>query len=259
MTTFTPEKDNLFRGLAGGVTLRDGENEGDAGGAGTADAIDSVMTGHFCVFNQWTEICSWYEGEFLERVVPGAASKTLKENLAQVKVQFDHGYDDYIGGSPLGHIDRCEEDDYGVAYEVALIDTDYIRDRVLPLLQGRTLTGEKRGSLLGASFRFNVIRDEWNMEPKLSTYNPKGLPERTITEFKLREFGPVVWPAYAAATAGMRSLTDHFLERRREARSALTAPAALGTGTTPTNSAPHSHPLDSTARLQRFRAVLATH
>lgn len=257
MSTFTPERDNLYRGLPGGVALEQ-RAEGDAD--------ESVMTGHFCVFDQWTEISSWYEGEFVERVAAGAARKTLREDLARCVVQYDHGYDDYIGSSPLGVIDVAREDDTGVYYEVPLLDTDYNRDRVLPLLQGRLLNGDRRGSVLGSSFRFNVIKDEWLMEPKPSTYNPKGLPERTIREFRLREFGPVVFPAYAGATAGvgpgMRSLSDHYMERRREARSAsISAGAALGT---PAQNPPeppqeHSVVIPQHLRLARLQAVLASH
>ncbi len=41
--------------------------------------------------------------------------------------------------------------------------------------------------------------------------NPQGLPERTISELRLYEFGPVLFPAYQGATAAVRSMTDEFL------------------------------------------------
>lgn len=212
--------DNLYRGRAvTGTTsqqLRSAaalQLEQRAAGAGAADS--TTLAGHFAVFDVWTEIHSWFEGDFLERLAPGAFTKTIKESRDQIKVQYDHGFDAHVGDSPLGPIDVLREDGVGAYYEVPLLDTDYNRDRILPLLRGRLLTGEDRGSLLGASFRFRVTKEEWDEEPGKSDHNPDGLPERTIREVRLFEFGPVVFPAYPEATAGVRSLTDHYLERRR--------------------------------------------
>lgn len=210
------QRDNLFRGLLEAPTVR-AAGDGDAGG--------SLMYGHFAVFNIWTEIDSFFEGRFMERLAPGAFKKTIRENRGGVRVQYDHGYDSFIGSAPLGPIDELREDDVGAYYEVPLVDTDYNRDRVLPLLQGRRIDGEAGDSLLGASFRFRVVRDEWDDEPDPSDDNPKAIPERTILEVRLYEFGPVVFPAYSQATAKVRSLTDHF-ESLRLARMGTSARAA---------------------------------
>lgn len=236
--------DNLFRGRPRAVELtRDADD--DTGGD------DAVMFGHFTVFDTWTEIDSWFEGRFLERIAKGAFKRTIRNGLDDVVVQFDHGFDFHVGDAPLGAIDVLREDDEGPYYEVPLFDTDYNRNRVLPLLRGRTIGGEDRGSALGASFRFRVTRDEWNKEPGVSDDNPEGLPERTIREVRLYEFGPVVFPAYPDATAGVRSLTDHFLERQRERRSAKPDTGAPGTSATapvdPVAPA-ESHPTDPDGR-----------
>lgn len=199
--------DDLFRGLfEGGVELRAADSDDDG----------STMFGHFAVFDTWTEIHSWFEGDFLERIAPGAFKRTIKNNREQMRVTFDHGYDLQLNDKPLGPIDELAEDDEGAYYEVPLLDTDYNRDFILPTLQGRLINGEQRGSdgLLGASWRFRVVTDSWVREPKKSKDNPDGLPERTITEVRLYEFGPVVYPAYPEATAKVRCLTDHYLERR---------------------------------------------
>lgn len=270
MEPFKPENENLFRGLPQACNLRDDVTVGgdEDGTSGTVDERDSLMFGHFTLWDTWYEIDSWYEGTFLERTVKGSLRKTIRENLAQIKVQFDHGYDEFVGAAPLGPIDVLREDDTGAYYEVPLLDTDYNRDRVLPQLQGRLISGERRGSVLGSSFRFRVIKDEWNMEPKPSAYNPKGLPERTILEMRLFEFGPVVFPANPAATsmAGARSLTDYFLERRRSARSAahLIAPsAAHGTGDVAPNEPPtalggQTAKTQGMSRSKRVALALAT-
>ena len=226
--------ENLFRGLAGEpIELR-------------SDAIDGVdastLFGHFARFDSWNLIDSWYEGKFLERVAKGSYKKTMREQRDRIRVQFDHGYDSYVGGSPLGPIDILREEDFGPYYEVPLLDTEYNRDRILPMLQGRTLDGRTLGSLLGASYRFRVTKEEW-VEPKKATdYNAEKLPERTIREVTLYEFGPVVFPADPGATAGARSicLTDEYLRRQAErtgqsARAARQfapiAPAAAPSGT----------------------------
>lgn len=226
--------DNLFRGLNVAPELRAAD-----------DASSSYLEGHFAVFDQWTEIHSWYEGDFLERLQAGAFSKTIKENRDSIVCQFDHGYDMHVGDMPLGPFEELREDDEGVYYGVPLLDTDYNRDRILPLLQGRTIDGRTFGSLLGASFRFRVIKDEWDDEPGRSGHNPDGLPERTIKEVRLYEGGPVVFPAYAGATAGVRSmrcLTDHYLDRAREARSRkLDAPAGPTTGAPNPDEPPAEH------------------
>jgi HK97 family phage prohead protease len=160
-----------------------------------------TLFGHFAIFNRWTEIDSWFEGNFLERIAPGAFKKTMRENREQIKVLFQHGRDPQIGSKPLGPIEELREDETGAYYEAPLLDTDYNRE-LLPALEEE---------LYGASFRFEIMREERNEKPKPSKENPQGLPERTIKELRLFEFGPVTFPAYAEATAGVRSLTDHFV------------------------------------------------
>lgn len=196
-------RENLIRAAWPGVRLLGGPDE-----ARSADPFlvadgqrGPGITGHFAVFNQWTEINSLWEGNFLERIAPGAFKKTFRENRSGMRVLFQHGRDPQVADKPLGPIEDLSEDDFGARYDVALVDTSYNRD-LIPGLQA---------GLYGASFRFNVQREELVMEPKPSDYNPSGLPERTIREARVSEFGPVTFPAYAGATAGMRSLTDEFL------------------------------------------------
>jgi len=74
----------------------------------------------------------------------------------------------------------------------------------------RELAPGLKAGAYGASFRFNVLAEVFNIRAKASEYNPKGLPERTVKELHMPEFGLVTFPAYAGATAGMRSLTDAF-------------------------------------------------
>jgi HK97 family phage prohead protease len=185
------------------ITMRAAAEDG--ADAGDVTAQQRTLTGHFAVFNAWTEIDSYWEGNFLERLAPGCFAKTMAEQRDAIKVLYDHGYDPQLGNKPLGPIDVLEEDKVGARYEVPLIDTDYNRDFIIPAVDA---------GLLGASFRFRVVKDEVNQDPGTSDYNPKGLPERTIREVRLFEFGPVTFGAYLAATAGLRSRGDVELWQR---------------------------------------------
>jgi HK97 family phage prohead protease len=185
--------EDIFRALGNGVELRDAES-------------GSTLTGHFAVFDEWTEIDSVWEGNFMERIAPGAFKKTFRENRDRMRVLFQHGNDPQIGDKPLGSIEALREDDTGAFYEVSLLRdesgglVDYLRGVVAGL----------RRNLYGASFRFSVIKEEFDQEAGKSSHNPKALPERTIAEARVMEFGPVTFPAYASATAGVRSVTDEF-------------------------------------------------
>lgn len=199
-----PPRDNLIRARVGaGVELRAAEDGGEP----------NVLTGHFSQFNSWYEIESFWEGRFLERVLPGAFAETIKADRSNMRVLFDHGMDPNIGGKPLGPIRTLKEDDEGPFYEVPLLDTDYNRDFVVPALTGTLMNGERVGSQLGASFRFSVLEDSWNHKPKASKRNPDGVPERSIVRTKVYEFGPVTFPANPGASASARSISDEWLGR----------------------------------------------
>jgi hypothetical protein len=183
-------RDDLTRGWRPGLESREGE--GDA---------PPTLFGHFTPFEQWSEINSVFEGHFMERTVKGAFAKTINENRDGIKVLYDHGHDPQLGNKPLGPIKELREEDFGPYYEVPLIDTDYNRNFVIPALEA---------GLLSASYRFKVMREEWIDNPERSDHNPDAIPERTIKEARLYEFGPVTFPAFAGATAQLRSLSDFY-------------------------------------------------
>jgi HK97 family phage prohead protease len=243
----------VVRALREAPQVRAAADGGEDGDAGDTDILGTVF-GHFSVFDTWYEVNSWWEGNFMERVVRGAFVKTFTERRTQIVSAFDHGMDPTIGDKVLGPFDELKEDKTGGYYEISLLDTSYNRDLAPALRRG----------LYGASFRFQVIRDEWNDEPGISDDNPKGLPERTIKEVRLFEVGPVTYPASPAATAGMRSLTDVYYERLRsrdpervetlaERARGLRTPTGTPVGAAPAPDAPAStgHPsgvLDARAR-----------
>ena len=103
-----------------------------------------------------------------------------------MKVLFNHGQDPQIGNKILGPIDELSADDDGpLRYRVPLFDTAYNRD-LGPALRPAS-TARRSAS--------RVEEDTWDQKPRRSDHNPDGIPERTITEARVCEFGPVTFPA----------------------------------------------------------------
>ncbi|MBB2909318.1 hypothetical protein FHS43_000564 [Streptosporangium becharense] len=190
---------DIVRAAAGAVRVTRADDD-------QAERQMPTMTVRFSPFSTWYEINSHWEGRFLERTERGAFSKTIAESGSRVKVLFNHGGDPQIGDKVLGLAENLREDPDAAAGDVPLFDTSYNRD---------LLPGIEAGAY-GSSFMFRVIKDEWNDAPDRSEHNPEGLPERTIKEVRLLEFGPVTWPANPEATAGIRSMTDDFYARLRD-------------------------------------------
>lgn len=222
------------------------------------------MEVRFSAFGNWYEINSWFEGRFLERTERGAFGKTIAESRDKIKVLFDHGFDPQIGNKVLGSITDLREDPDAAVGDVALFDTSYNRD-LLPGLEA---------GVYGSSMRMRVIKDEWNDEPGRSEHNPEGLPERTIKEVRLMEFGPVTFPANPESTAGVRSTTDTYYERLRahdphtvdavqRARDLRTPTGAAGASTadrdgaagTTTQEPPQGHSAGLTPTQRRERII----
>jgi hypothetical protein len=160
----------------------------------SADGL--TLEGYAAVFNKWTDIDSW-EGNFRERIAPGAFRKTLSERMPVL--QFDHGTHPLIGSLPLGVFTSLREDEHGLKTRARLSDNwlvEPVRDAI------------RDGAITGMSFRFRVINDTWRKGEDKT-------PERTITEVALYEAGPVVFPAYEQTSVGVRS---------RELLTALTDP-----------------------------------
>jgi Caudovirus prohead serine protease len=109
-------------------------------------------------------------------------------------VLFQHGSDPFVGNKPLGPLLELREDAKGAGYVVPMLDTTYNRDLIPGLEAG----------LYGASFRFRTLRGEYVEKPRASAHNPDRLPERTLRELELFEFGPVTFAAYPGASAGVR-------------------------------------------------------
>lgn len=181
-----------------------------------SEAGAGTLFGHFSVFDSWYEIDSYWEGNFIESVAPGAFAKTFADDVQ--RCWFEHGYSSVLGSMTLGTNERLEEDDIGAAYEVALFDG-------LPTV----LLAGLRAGVYGASFRFRIMEQTIDEEPGVSDHNPKGLPEVRLLRLQVPEFGPVSIGASPAATANLRS-TDRFYEAMRSHDPSRWADAARRAG-----------------------------
>lgn len=177
----------------------------------TDDGGLGLLVVRFSRFNVWYRVSSFWEGDFMEQTLPGAFADTLRgEDLEAMRVLFDHGFDPQIGNKVLAPIERAAEETDSPVIEGHLFDTSYNRDLVPGLEAGQ----------YGSSMRMQVLGETWDEEPDPSEHNPLGLPERSITKVRVREAGPVTFPANPDSTAelasqAMRSLTDHYYERLR--------------------------------------------
>ena len=195
--TLVLPRENLFRAVYAIPT--DGAEPTRAVRAEDDEDEGRTLELQWYVAERWTEIDSWFEGRFLEQIAPGAASKTIRENRANMRILLQHGRDPQLGDKPIAPIDLVEENDLG----------GYAEGRLFDGLDPLVVEGLRAG-VYGASFRFRVMREEIVEEPGESEHNPHGLPERTIKEMAVQEFGPVTWGAYSEASAGVRSITDEM-------------------------------------------------
>lgn len=207
------------------------------------DGTLGTLRGYAAVFNEDTVIDSW-EGRFVERIAPGAFSKTLTARGDKIKVLFNHGFDPSIGDKPLGKPRVMREDKRGLYVEVPLDDTSYNRDIVASL---------RSGALDGQSFRFSVKREDWEEAAEDGL-----MPIRTLQEVTLYEFGPVTFPAYEATTAGVRARAAY--EAWRSAHRTESTPEPSGTPEAPRDDAADSgtsSPVVAPSVKERAQAIAA--
>lgn len=170
------------------------------------DAGLGDLIGRFAVYDEWTEVNSVIEGHFMERTGEGTFKKTLAEK--RPPIVFNHGWDPQAGTRPLAPTAELGEDTRGGYYGGPLLDTTFNRGELVPGL---------KANLYGSSYRGRPIQQDVVPRPKPSAYNPKGLPEVTLREAALKEFGPGMFPVYAGTSATVRSQTDdYFLSRFRD-------------------------------------------
>jgi len=122
-------------------------------------------------------------------VRPGAFTKTLQENRDRVQVLVNHGMDARWGMSPVAVVKEMEQDAHGLRIAAEIIDHPEFDPIVASL---------KAGALRAMSIQFETTKESFNEERT----------ERNLDEVALWEFGPVTFPANAAATASLHSLNE---------------------------------------------------
>ena len=171
----------------------------------SAEGEHGILEGRLLPYDQWARIDSIVEGKFYERFRPRSITKTLNEKASSLRVLFEHGFSPLVGSAPIAKFESFRDEDDGVHYTAPLL-------RGIPEL---VMDGLRNGQY-GSSIRHKPIKAEVNRRPGKSDYNPEGWEERSVTEALLKEFSVVAFPAYAGATASVRSLTDDFYRSRLE-------------------------------------------
>jgi HK97 family phage prohead protease len=151
------------------------------------------MAGYAAVFNEAS-----LPLPFIEKIAPGAFSKTLQET-PDVRLLANHE------GLPMARTKngtmRLYEDETGLYFEAELANTQEARD---------LYTLVERGDVDQMSFAFRVIRQNWS----------KDRTERTLTEVSLADgdVSIVTYPAYPATSVEAREAIKRAIAEIKEGR-----------------------------------------
>ena len=158
-----------------------------------ADDGTMRMAGYAAVFNEAS-----LPLPFIERIAPGAFTKTLQET-PDVRLLANHE------GLPMARTKngtmRLYEDETGLYFEAELANTQEARD---------LYTLVERGDVDQMSFAFRVIRQNWS----------KDRTERTLTEVSLADgdVSIVTYPAYPATSVEAREALKKAIAQIKEGR-----------------------------------------
>jgi HK97 family phage prohead protease len=148
-----------------------------------------IVTGYGAVFfregDQGTEYKMF--PDLTERIAPTAFDRAIREKHNAAGL-FNHDPNNLLGRTSAGTM-RLSVDQRGLKYEIDLPDTQVGRDVAKSI---------ERKDVTGSSFAFRVTKQTW-------TEQKSGPDLRIIEDLDLFDTGPVVFPAYAGTTTGLRS------------------------------------------------------
>lgn len=160
-----------------------------------------VLLGYAARYNSLSVPLDEGQGEFRERLLPGAFTRTLSEGPDVIALAH-HDASLVLGRRSAGTL-KLTEDEQGLRVMI------YPPDNTL----GRDITESiRRGDLVSMSFGFEVVDDEVRKECD-------GVV-RDVRDLVLHEVSVVAWPAYEATSIKVRSDV-------RERVTALRAPARV--------------------------------
>lgn len=166
-----------------------------------SDGDGRTVQAYITPFGSATEIRD-RDGHYQETIGRGAFTKTLTERGLNFAVLYNHGrtFDGRTDGSlmvPIGVPKLLEQHDRGLYSETEYLDNP---------LASAVLDGVKKGAIRGYSFTGTFMKSQ-----RTAAASRGGLPNINRSEVAMREYGPVLYPAYAdAAILGTRA--QSFIE-----------------------------------------------
>ena len=167
------------------------------GGEETRDGSEARHIGGYAAkFNVYSRDL----GHFVEQCSPAIFNNSRGDGWPDVICRFNHE-DSQLLGTVAGRTLELGMDRDGLLYDV---EPPPSLRHIVELVE--------RGDVRKSSFAFRCIEDEWGL-------TSDGGPLRTVHSAQLVDVAPVVTPAYADTTAGLRSLADHVGADLEEVRS----------------------------------------
>lgn len=130
-------------------------------------------------------------GHFVEEIDPAFFNKSKGDGWPDAICRFNHD-DNQLLGTIEGRTLDLNTDLNGLLYDVEP-----------PPSMRHVVEWVERGDVRKSSFAFRCFEDEW-------TLTPDGGPLRRLHTGGLVDVAPVVTPAYADTSAGLRSFADRF-------------------------------------------------
>lgn len=140
-------------------------------------------------------------GVIVERILPGAFTRSAAED--DVVGLFNHDPNEVLGRTSAGTM-KLSIDAVGLRYDIT------------PPTGNKIVESIRRGDVKGSSFSFTVRSQRWT-DTQIDGIE---VTIRELMDVKLYDVGPVVFPAYAGATTGVRAYDPEVIIRELEAHRA---------------------------------------